>query len=48
MVGFAIYAVASLIWEIRRDTHKIDFEDSIEFYQFIPGYNGEDSDYGDN
>lgn len=42
MVGFAIYAVAMLIWEIRRDSYKIDFEDSIEYYKFIPGYTGEE------
>ena len=42
LVGFAFYAVAMLIWEIRRDTYRIDFEDSIEYYQFIPGYNGEE------
>ena len=48
MVVFCLYSVAMLIWEIRRDTYKIDFEDSIESYKFIPGYNGEDSDYGDN
>ena len=48
LVGFAIYTVAMLIWEIRRDNYGIDFEDSIESYKFYPGYNGEDLDYGDN
>ena len=39
LVGFAIYAVAMLIWEIRRDNYGID---SIESYKFYPGYNGEE------